>query len=276
MVVVDPVALHVEIPVAFPAFTGNPTLPRVGRAIIKKQRAEKLRRLRELLKQALAYDEARKASPTRPVNPRLEALVPYIRGQKPVLIQANRAGEIRDALKFADEFKLKAVLGGGLESWKVIDELKKRHTPVVLGPVMALPEENYDPYDSPFTCALKLHEAGVPFCIGSADATNARNLPYEAAMAVSYGLPPEEGLKAVTLYPATILGVADQLGSIESGKRANLVLANGDILQASTQVQAVFIDGKPYEPTSKHTRLYERYRERLKEVKEGKAPLGTK
>jgi imidazolonepropionase-like amidohydrolase len=116
----------------------------------------------------------------------------------------------------------------------------------------------------------------VKFCIRSAGTTNTRNLPYEAAMAVSFGLPPEEGLKAVTIYPAQILGVADRLGSIETGKRANLVLTNGDILQASTQVLALFIDGRPLEPTSKHTRLYERYRERLHEVKEGRAPLGTK
>ena len=89
-------------------------------------------------------------------------------------------------------------------------------------------------------------------------------------------MPPEEGLKAITLSPAQILGVADQLGSIEAGKRANLVLTNGDILQASTQVLALFIDGKPLEPTSKQTKLYEKYRERLKDVKEGRAPLGTK
>src|SRR5262249_24519928 len=103
-----------------------------------------------------------------------------------------------------------------------------------------------------------------------------RNLPYEAAMAVSYGLPAEEAFKAVTLYPAQILGVDKELGTIEPGKRANLVLADGDILQASTQVKAIFIDGRPLEPTSKQTRLYDRYRERLREVKEGKAPLGTK
>src|SRR5205085_3302208 len=128
----------------------------------------------------------------------------------------------------------------------------------------------------PFACAAKLHQAGVRFCIRSVGTTNTRNLPYEAAMAVSYGLPPEEGLKAVTLYPAQILGVADRLGSIEVGKMANLVLTNGDILQASTQVLALFIDGRPLEPTSKQTRLYERYRERLREVKAGRAPLGTK
>ena len=94
-------------------------------------------------------------------------------------------------------------------------------------------------------------------------------------MAVAHGLPPEEGLKAVTLYPAEILGVADQFGTVEAGRRANLVVANGDVLQASTQVLGVFIDGRPYEPTSKQTRLYERYRQRLSEVKEGKAKLGT-
>jgi imidazolonepropionase-like amidohydrolase len=276
MTVVDPVALHIEFPGAFPTFSGDPTLPLISRAIAKKQRAEKLRRLRELFKQALAHDEARKVSSARPANPRLEALAPYLRREKPVIIQANRAQEIRDALKFADDFHLKAILSGGLEAWKVIDELKKQQTPVILGPIMTLPQESYDPFDAPFTSALKLHEAGVAFCIRSSGTSNTRNLPYEAAMAVSYGLPPEEGLKAVTLYPAKILGAADQLGSLEPGKRANLVLTNGDLLQASTQVLAVFIDGKPLEPTSKHTRLYERYRERLKEVKEGKAPLGTK
>ena len=155
-------------------------------------------------------------------------------------------------------------------------ELNKRTVPVIVGPVMALPQEQYDPYDAPYACPAKLHQAGVKFCIRSAGTTNTRNLPYEAAMAASYGLPVEEALKAVTLYPAQILGVGDKLGSVEAGKRANLVLTNGDMLQASTQVLAVLIDGKPLEPTSKHTRLYERYRERLKEVKEGKAPLGTK
>jgi cytosine/adenosine deaminase-related metal-dependent hydrolase len=77
-------------------------------------------------------------------------------------------------------------------------------------------------------------------------------------------------------FTIRLLGIADQLGSIEEGKRANLVLTNGDLLQASTQVLALFIDGRPLAPESKQTRLYERYRERLQEVKEGRAPLGTK
>src|SRR5262249_53935590 len=122
----------------------------------------------------------------------------------------------------------------------------------------------------------RLYRAGVRYCIRSTGSSNARNLPYEAAMAVAYGLPPEEALKAVTLYPAQILGGADQLGSVEARKRANLRLTKGDILHASTQGLGLFIDGNPLEPVSKQTRLYEKYRERLKEVKDGKAPLGTK
>src|SRR5262249_60587926 len=132
--------------------------------------------------------------------------------------------------------------------------LKRRKVRVIIGPAMAMPAESSDPYDAPFACAPRLAKAGVQFCIRSGGSSNTRNLPYEAAMAVSYGLPAEEGLKSVTLYPAQILGVADQLGTIETGKRANLVLTTGDMLQASTQVEAVFIDGKPLEPTSKQTR----------------------
>jgi imidazolonepropionase-like amidohydrolase len=168
------------------------------------------------------------------------------------------------------------ILSGAIDSWKVAAELKKRDVPVIVGPMTTLPQDNFDPYDAPYACPAKLHEAGVRFCIRSAGTTNTRNLPYEAAMAVAYGLPPDEGLKAVTLYPAQILGAEKELGSIEPGKRANLVLTDGDVLQATTQVKLLFIDGKPLEPTSKHTRLYERYRERLREVKEGRAPLGTK
>jgi imidazolonepropionase-like amidohydrolase len=276
MTLVDPLALHVEFPSALGTFTGDPTMPMVGRAIARKQREGKIRRLKELFQQAVVYDDARKQTPTRPINPRLEALVPYARGAKSVVVQANRKPEIEAALKLADELKLKVILSGGIEAWKVADELKKRKVPVIVGPVMTLPQEQYDPYDAPFACAAKLHEKGVRFCIRSAGTANTRNLPYEAAMAASFGLPPDEALKAVTLYPAEILGVADRLGSISAGKRANLVLTNGDMLQASTQVLALFIDGRPLPPTSKHTRLYERYRERLHEVQSGRSPLGTR
>jgi imidazolonepropionase-like amidohydrolase len=276
MAVVEQLALNIEFPAESPVFRMDPSVAGIGRAVQRKQREEKVRKLKDLFAEARRYDAARKANKDGPVTPRLEALLPYVRGEKPVIVAAERKADILDALKLADELKIRVILSGATDAWKVADELRKRDVPVIAGPVMDLPTERHDPYDAPYANAAKLYRAGVRFCIRSTGSSNARNLPYEAAMAVAYGLPPEEALKAVTIYPAQILGVADQLGSVEAGKRANLVLTNGDLLQPSTQVLGLFIDGKPLEPTSKHTRLHEKYRERLKEVKDGRAPLGTK
>lgn len=276
MSVVDPLGLHVEFPSGLPYYSVfDPSVSPMGRNLAKRQREEKIRRLKDLFRQALAYDAGRSLAGSTPVNPRLEAMVPYAKGEKPVVIEAQRKPEIAEALKFSDELKLKVILCGAVDAWKLADELKRRDIPVIVGPTMAMPQERDDPFDSAFANAVNLQRAGVRFCIRSEGGSNSRNLPYQAAMAVSYGLPPEEGLKAVTLFPAQILGVADQLGSIEVGKRANLVLTNGDLLQASTQVLAISIDGKFMMPDSKQTRLYDRYRQRLKEVKDGKAILGT-
>lgn len=276
MAVVEQLALHIEFPSESPFTTSDPSAFVFGKALAKKQREERIRKLKDLFGEARRYEAGRKASPKLPVVPRLEAMLPYARGEKPVIVTAHRRSEILEALDLADELKLKLVLSGASDAWKVADQLKKRDVPVIIGPVMALPQERTDPYDSAYTTPAKLHAAGVRFCIRSTGSSNSRNLPYEAAMAISYGLPADAALRAITLSPAEILGVANQLGSIEVGKRANLVLTNGDLLQPSAQVLGLFIDGKPLEPTSKQTRLYEKYRERLKEVKEGRAPLGTK
>ena len=133
----------------------------IGRAIAKKQREEKLRRLKELFAQAIIYDDARKVSAETPANPRLEALVPYARGKKSVVIQANRKPEILEALKLADELKIKIIISGGVDAWKVTEELKKQDVPVIVGPIMTMPQESYDPYDAPYACPAKLHEAGI-------------------------------------------------------------------------------------------------------------------
>lgn len=272
MVIRDPLALHLDLPPRIPVFSGSPNAPPMARAIARKQRDEKIRKLKDMFKQALLYEQAKlNKSLNRPIDPRLEALLPYAKGEKPVMILAERAEDILEAIKLADELHIKMVLNGGLESWKVAKELKHRQIPVILGPVMTMPQENYDPYDATFACAAKLHEAGVKFCIRSEGGPNSRNLPYEAAMAVSYGLPWEEALKAVTLYPSEILGVADHFGSIEVGKQANLVFTDGDLLQATTQVRGLLINGQPIEPVDKQTRLYERYRERLKEQRNSRS-----
>ncbi|MBT4867859.1 MAG: amidohydrolase family protein, partial [Planctomycetaceae bacterium] len=124
---------------------------------------------------------------------------------------------------------------------------------------------SFDPFDAPYANPGRLHEAGVKFCIRSNNASNCRNAPFEAAMAVAFGLPPAEGLKAVTLSAAEILGIDKEVGSLTTGKRANVVLSDGPLLQHTSQIKATFIDGKPYRPESRQTRFYERYRRRLHE-----------
>lgn len=278
MVIVDPITLHVEYPGERPVRGFGPnTLFNEGESpAVRFRREQKLNNLKELFAAARRYDAAKKAGLQTPPDPRLEALVPYARGEKPVVITADKKADIVAALKLADDLKVQPIISGGIEAWKVAGELRRRNVPVILGPVMALPRGAGERYDAAYASAAKLHDAGVRFCIRSSGSHNARNLPYEAAMAVAHGLPPEEGLKAVTVYPAQILGVASQIGTVEAGKRANLVVTNGDILQASTQVLGLFVDGRPYEPTNKQTRLYDKYRKRLDEVRSGRPTGGNR
>ncbi|MBX7103079.1 MAG: amidohydrolase family protein [Gemmataceae bacterium] len=276
MAIVDPVALHVELPSGLPFFASfDPGVAPMGRNLARKQRDDKVRRLKDLFRQALAYDAGRKAGNSA-VNPRLDALVPYARGDRPVVITAQREPEIREAIRIADELKLKLILSGATDAWKTVDAIKTANVPVIVGPIMAMPQETEDPYDAPYANPAKLHAAGVRFCIRSDGQSNTRNLPYNAAIAVAHGLPPDAGLRSVTIAPAEILGVADQLGSLEVNKRAHFVITNGDILQPTTQVLGIAIDGRLLSPENKQTRLYDRYRQRLNEVRSGTAPLGTK
>ncbi len=293
LTIVDAAALNVRIP-AYVARDGEPRRFGPGRPgqgpgggeppDPNARRKEQLEKIREHFKKALAYDAvirgARQKGATPPApDPRLEALVPYARGEKPVIFQAEQQVEILDALDMARELKLKAIISGGAEAWKVADALKKAGVPVLLSGTLRLPRKEYDPYDAEYSAPARLEAAGVTFAIksqegGPSEATSSRNLPYEAAFAVAFGLPEDAALRAITLAPARILGVADQVGSIEPGKRANLVVTAGNILQPTTDVLALFIDGRPLRPESRHTRLYAKYRGRLEEVRAGRARMG--
>jgi imidazolonepropionase-like amidohydrolase len=137
---------------------------------------------------------------------------------------------------------------------------------VVLGPATSLPPRRDDDYDSAWNSAAKLQQAGVRFCIasnGRGAETNERNVGYEAGLAAGYGLPKEEALKAVTIYAAQILGVADGLGSLEAGKAATLIVTNGDPLDFPTQVEAAFVDGRKIDLSNRQTPLRHKYRENI-------------
>jgi imidazolonepropionase-like amidohydrolase len=134
---------------------------------------------------------------------------------------------------------------------------------VIIGRTMRVPVDSFDPFDATYANAGRLHEAGVQFCFRSDQPTNSRNVAFEASIAVSYGLPEDEALKAVTLSSAKILGLGDQTGSITRGKLADLIITDGHPLQHTTQIKGAFVAGLPYAATSKQTRLFEKYMQRL-------------
>ena len=156
------------------------------------------------------------------------------------------------------------VLYGAREGWKVADAIAHAGIPVVVGPVWSVPRDDYDPYDAAFANAAVLHRAGVPIAIMTSDSENERNLPFHAATAVAYGLPLEEAVHAVTYSAAKILGVEAELGSLAVGKRADVVVTRGHLLEITTPVERLFIDGVEVDPrANRQTELYERYRARL-------------
>lgn len=232
-------------------------------------RDRRVEELRKWLRDGEAYGRAHdayardKSLPRPDTNIVLAALVPFVRGERPVIFRADREREIRAAVRFADEMKLKPIILGGNDAWKAATLLKERNVPVILTGVLDLPPREDDFYDTLFENAAKLHGAGVRFCISTGDSgAHVRDLPYHAGMAAAFGLPRAEALKAVTLYPAQIMNVADRMGSIETGKLANLVITDGDLLEARTTVRHLFIEGRQIPLVSRHTELYEQFKNR--------------
>lgn len=219
--------------------------------------------LDRLFDEARAYAAARKANSDAPTDLRYEALLPVIDRQLPLIVEADQLAEIQSAVAFADKHNVKLVLYGGYDAAQCAHLLTDRDVPVIVGGVYRLPRRRSDPYDAPYTLPERLRAAGVTFCISGANrfgSLNTRNLPYHAATASAYGLPADEALRAVTLSPAEILGVADRVGSLETGKDATLFIATGNPLETATQVTDAYIQGRKLDLTDRHKQLYEKYR----------------
>jgi len=269
MAIRAPAAMRLEFPhIRMPSRFGASEAPETpGRpsayAEAKKRYEQQLRELNDFMESARRYRQAKAAAgPDFETDLKLEAMIPVLDGKVPMLIRAEKDKTIKEAIAFADKQKVHMILERGVEAWKVTGELKAHNIPVVLPPTLRLPEEEDDPYDKPFSIPGELSKAGVKFAFatfGPGSEDNPRNLPYEAAAAVGFGLPYEEALKAVTLYAAQIWGVGDELGSIEKGKWADLIVTDGDPLETRTQIKQMFIKGAPVDLDNKHHRLYEKY-----------------
>lgn len=234
----------------------------------QRMRDRQMDSLRTILRDAEAYGKAIDAAERDRTLPRVQrdvvlaSLVPAVRGQMPVIFTADRVTDIRAAVNFAKEMRLKPVILGGGEAWRVASFLKENNVPVIVNSVLSLPRNEDDPYDVNYSSPAKLHQAGVRFAISEGGGAETRNLPYNAGMAAAFGLPKDEALKSVTLYPAQIMGVADKFGSIEVGKMANLVVTTGDLLEAKTDTKYLFIDGRPVPLNTKHTDLNDLFKNR--------------
>ena len=203
-----------------------------------------------------AAGDAKATPPKRDLK--LEALLPYLRGEKPVVISAQEPSDIQTAVGLAQEFKLKFILNHLTHSQPVLDYVASLKVPVIVGPIYTDPKDD-ERYDTVYRLPAELQKRGVKIAFASYDAHQSRNLPYAAGYAVAFGLPYDEALKAITINAAEIWGVADKLGSLDAGKTANVVVSNGDPLDVKTDVKHIFIAGKEIPLKDRQTELRDEY-----------------
>jgi imidazolonepropionase-like amidohydrolase len=225
----------------------------------KRAYDERMKALRTFFDDARHYRQAKRAGRAAKTDSRFEAMIPVLDGAQPLFVTAVREREIREAIAFAAKEKVRIILADATEAYKVLPLIKAHNISVVLGPTWSLPLNRDDPYDQPNTTPSMLYQAGIKFSIATFSAKSTRNLPYQAAAAVPFGLPHDEAYKAVSLNAAEIFGLGKRLGSIDEGKAADLIVTDGDPMEAATHVTLEFIDGKPVNLETRQKKLYEKY-----------------
>lgn len=247
-------------PPQFAALLGTPERTFADR---EKDYKAQLTRMSQFFEEARRYQRAKAAGGADfQHDVRLEAMIPVVEGRQPIFVRAQRERAIKDAIAFADKEKVKIIIADPLEVGSTGPLLKARNIPVVLGKTFELPMHDDDPYDAAYTLPSEFYKAGVKICFGTFDVEFARNVPFEAAQAVAFGLPHDEALKALTINSAEILGAGDQLGSIEKGKLGDFILTDGDPMEARTTIKRMFIAGREVALQSRHTREYEKWMNR--------------
>jgi imidazolonepropionase-like amidohydrolase len=246
-------AMHLRFPVLTPATAPGATRPTFTEG--KRKHEEALQKLHLFFEDARRYEKAKGQ-----VDRKFEAMLPVLEGRQQVMVTAVRKRAISEALDFAKRENIKIVLAGCREfTPELLKEIKARNIAVILPETLALPLDEDDPYDAIYSLPAELHRAGILFAFATFDSSKVRNLPYQAAASVPFGLEREDALKAVTINAAKIWGVDDRIGSVEKGKWADLVLADGDLLETKTQIKMMWIRGKPVDLETRHTKLSDRY-----------------
>jgi len=250
--------------IAWPRTTPLRTSVRPPEQIDAARRERAISAIRQAIADARGYQSARSSPGSEAkFDARWEALLPVLEGKMPVVVNADEITQIQAAVAWALKEKLRLVILGGYDAPRCAALLREHDIPVIVNGVNRLPQRVSDPYDAAYSVPARLHGAGVRFCIAEQNEPwNARNLPYHASTAVAFGLPADEALRAITLNSAQILGAADRVGSLETGKDATLFVASGDILEVPTQVEMAFIQGRRVDLSDRHKRLWEKYKEK--------------
>ncbi len=234
---------------------------------IKKDEEKAIKKLNGIWDKAVLYARIDSVSNAtnksrNDYNPQMDALLPVVRREMSLMVNVNKSNDIKRAIKWVTEKKVKAIFCGVSEGYKVAEELAEANIPVVAGPVLSLPGREYVRYDVNYKNPGVMQKAGVKVAIRTSETENVRNLPFNAGFAAAYGMGTEEALRAVTIVPAEIFGVGDKYGSIEQGKVANLFVTDGDPFETKTLVEYLFIDGSKVAIESRHTLLYDEFLER--------------
>lgn len=239
---------------------------------IQKEYEEDLKEIKDYWDEAIAYDEmmtAYEENPSGKTEPdtdrRLEAMREAVNGEVPVALQVSDSKDIIKALEWIEEMEehgIRFILTGVDEGWLVADEIAEAGVPVITGPVLSIPGQDYFNYEAAYQNASRMRDAGVQVAIQTDEVENVRNLPFNAGYAATYGMGTEAALEAVTIEPARIFGVEDKIGSIEEGKIANLLITNGDPFEPLTDIEEVFINGYKIPMTNRHIKLYEQFLDR--------------
>lgn len=260
------VGLHLRPPSMRSDERWQGTLSESRLADLQRLTQQRLRSVEDSFEQAAAYLQARRAEPGLPPDVRWEAMLPALRGELPVFVHADEAAQIRWALGLAQRHAFKLVVVGGYDAPLLAEQLKAADVPVIIAGVHRLPLRRGDAVDQPYRLAARLHAAGLRFAIARSgtegDAANERRLPFEAATAAAHGLPRDEALKAITLYPAQILGADHLLGSLQVGRLAHLLVSDGDPLETSSTIERIFIAGRAIPLEDRQTRLRDKYQQR--------------
>lgn len=262
LVIKVPVAMHIQ----FPMMRG-----RYRRSSRSVSGSKRIKELKKLFNEARYYEKRRLAAqknlllPYPDFDEKWEALLPVVHGQLPVMISVYAEKDIKEVIKFVQEEKLKAILYGVHDGWKVADEIARAGLPVILDSLYNQPSRWEDGYDALYRNPAALVKAGVKIAFSSQSASLAKDLPWHAAKAVAFGLDQKEALKAVTINPAEIFGLGAQMGSLDKGKLANIVLTDGDLLEIRRHVKHLFIEGKEIDLSNYYTDLLHKFEKRLKE-----------